>query len=148
MIDKLTLIQESENRLRETISELDHEIESLRESRAADGKSSAGDKHETGRAMADLELDRLNAQRQKLAKLRADLLDIKCSSTDSIQLGSVVHTQKGIYFLAVPLGRVETQGQTVYVISTVSPLGQALLGHAIGDAFVINGTNDRVELCY
>ncbi|MDA0912963.1 MAG: 3-oxoacyl-ACP synthase [Bacteroidetes bacterium] len=148
MIDKSILIRESEKRLRKTISALDDEIQSLRESRAADGKSSAGDKHETGRAMADLELGRLNAQRQKFAKLRADLMEIKDSKATSIQLGSVVQTQKGVYFLAVPLGRVETQGQTVYVISTISPLGQALLGHSRGDSFVINGVTDRVEHCY
>ena len=62
-------------------------------------KSSAGDKHETGRAMAQLETEKLTAQLTEALKLKQALSQIKTtSSTNQITIGSVVSTNKLYWF--------------------------------------------------
>ncbi len=54
--------------LDDKIEILKEEIESTKESRNNDTKSSAGDKYETGRAMMQIELDKNEAQLNKTVK--------------------------------------------------------------------------------
>jgi hypothetical protein len=103
-------------------------------------KSSAGDKHETGRAM--LQIDRENAGKQliELENLQRLLpkIDIK-TATDYARLGSVVYTNHGNYFISISLGAV-TIGKTVYYcVALQAPIGLLLLGKKKEDRFTFNG---------
>ncbi|HWA36139.1 MAG TPA: hypothetical protein VG737_18490 [Cyclobacteriaceae bacterium] len=105
-------------------------------------KSSAGDKYETGRAMAQLEIEKLGAQ---LADARAQLAVLKTispnQSSSKVQLGSFAVTSHGNFYLAVSIGQVETAGEKCTVISARSPIGQKLTGLTVGQSFVLNGKN-------
>lgn len=59
--------------------------------------------------------------------------------TEEIQLGDVVHTDQGKFFVAVPAGEFTVNGETYRGISTESPLFKALLGKHDGDKVSVNG---------
>jgi transcription elongation GreA/GreB family factor len=103
-------------------------------------KSSAGDKYETSRAMLQQEKDKHALQLAQALDLRQQLerLDPAVAYPD-IQLGSLVRTSEGDYYLAVSLGKMQVEGKTVYVLSTAAPLGQVLLHRKVGDTIVFQG---------
>jgi transcription elongation GreA/GreB family factor len=103
-------------------------------------KSSAGDKYETSRAMLQQEKDKHALQLAQALDLRQQLerLDPAVSYPD-IQLGSLVRTSEGDYYLAVSLGKMQVEGKTVYVLSAAAPLGQVLLHRKVGDTIVFQG---------
>ena len=92
-------------------------------------KSSAGDKYETGRAMAHLDKE-MHTKRHAIALSELYKLEtINLSEvSETVSFGSLVTTDIGIYFIAVGLGVLQLEGQTYKVISTDSPIGQILLG--------------------
>ena len=122
------------------VQRLDEDIEALHESRQSETKSSAGDKHETGRAMVDQELSQLNQQREKTLRMRADVMGLPERQLDTAQIGAVVETERLFYFISVSHGRLSvTSDKPVYALSPVSPAAQARLGKSAGETFQING---------
>ncbi len=109
-------------------------------------KSSAGDKHETGRAMAQLETENNSKHLAEAHKLKATLGQIdpdkKCAS---IELGALVKTDKGNYFISISAGKVEFQGEDVYMVSVASPIGQHFLGKKGGESVSINGQSHKIQ---
>lgn len=102
-------------------------------------KSSAGDKHETGRAM--LQIDRENAGRQLAEIEQVQKLLSKASRTQSthkIHLGSLIETSQGLYFIAISAGRIVVEDKTYYVVAPTSPIGALLMGKEKGEQLVFN----------
>lgn len=111
-----------------------HELESTLAARNSDTKSSAGDKHEVGRAMVQQELDKLEEQRAKLIALQQEVDRVPLDRVyDRGAFGSLVSTTSGTYFIAVGLGSIEVDGEAIYAISLASPIGQLLKGKKVGD---------------
>ncbi|MEY5047793.1 MAG: hypothetical protein RLZZ175_1152 [Bacteroidota bacterium] len=110
-----------------------------------EGKSSAGDKYETGRAMMQLEIEK-NTSQLLLAKQMLNLLNqIKTFTTQNIvQQGSLVQTTNGFYYIAIGAGIVKMNNLDYYLISQVSPIGQLLKGKKIGDSFVFNNKEFKI----
>lgn len=110
-------------------------IRSAQLSANAETKSSMGDKYETGRAMAQLEIEKNSAQLAEALKAK-DALERLSPDTimSTAQVGSLVITNQGNYYLAVAAGRIELNGRTFYIISPASPLAQKLLGCKVSDA--------------
>ncbi len=122
------------------------ELNSLIASKNSDTKSSAGDKHETGRAMMQLEVDNAQSQLGKVQKQKQDLAGISTVSTsESVAAGSLVATNQGLFFISVGIGKLDQEGHTFYAISLGSPLGQALHHRKIGDRFLFMGKEYTVE---
>lgn len=97
-------------------------------------KSSAGDKHETGRAMLQLERENAGKQLAEIEKLEAILHRVpKTISSGPIHLGSVVMTSQNNYFISVPAGQISIKSTSFYVIGATSPIGQCLLSKQEGD---------------
>ncbi|WP_333780764.1 hypothetical protein [Tenacibaculum pacificus] len=62
-------------------------------------KSSAGDKHETGRAMLQLEMEKAGQQLHGIVKMKEILSKINIENTSEIaHLGSVIKTTKASFF--------------------------------------------------
>lgn len=108
-------------------------LEFAKESRDNETKSTAGDKYETGRAMADIEVQKLENQRAKHQQMMAEL-DRVGQNVGSRQavLGSIVATDLNLYFLSIGLGRVVVEGRDVVAVSPASPIGQVLMGAHAG----------------
>lgn len=102
-------------------------------------KSSSGDKYETGRAMAQLEIEKNAMQLAESIKLKHALDKIRIDfSPETAQAGSVVVTDRASIFLAISIGRVDVDGKAFTVISPASPLGRQLVGSKPGDMRTFN----------
>lgn len=129
----------------ERISMLKAQLNDLRASAEREDKSTAGDKHETGRAMIHLEQEQLQKQLTEFLQQVQNLRALKHSSdSNMIQNGSVVHTNKGLFYIATGLGKIDFEDQTIFVISAASPLGKAFLGKKSGDEVVLG--NQHYEI--
>lgn len=121
-------------------------ITSLQNDLNAETKSSAGDKHETGRAMIQLEMEK---ESQKLSSFMAmkntiDRIDPR-SKSSVISLGSLVETDVANYFISVSMGVLQTENEIWYAISPQSPIGKILLGKSEGDRFVFQGREIQIK---
>lgn len=127
------------------IDKIQGQINTIRESLTAESKSTAGDKHETGRAMLQLEREKLGKQlhevekqQQVLQRLNPDVKNVR------IVLGSLVQTETATYFISIAAGKVDIESEHIFCISANSPIGQLLLGKTTNDSFVFNGGEQRV----
>ena len=112
-------------------------IEANRKALEQESKSTAGDKHETGRAMLHLEMEKASQQLQVVEQMKEVLLRIQSTAiSDQVKLGSLVRTNKGLYYLSISAGQIEVMGQVYYAVSAQSPIGKILLGKNV---------NQRVE---
>ncbi|MEH6305727.1 3-oxoacyl-ACP synthase [Olivibacter sp. CPCC 100613] len=110
-----------------------------------DTKSSAGDKYETTREMMQQEIDRNERQLAEANKLKYQLDGVPITSvSNTIQLGSLVKTNDGLFFLSISLGTVELTSYRFFVISPISPFGQVLLGKQVGDCVEFNRRNYEI----
>lgn len=145
-MNKVDVIASAMEFVRSKIERLQLEINELKESNASNTKSTAGDKHETGRAMVHLEMEKLGNQLVIEQKVLHNLTQIQSTrSLGNITKGSLVTTNKGVYLLGAAVGKFNSQGQMVFGISMESPLAHALLYKTIGDAIELNGNRFEVK---
>jgi transcription elongation GreA/GreB family factor len=112
---------------------------------ADDSKSSAGDKHETARAMMQLEQEKLAGQLQEVEAQLAQLHRLDPQQTDPVvRPGSLVVTDRMMVYLLVGLGKVSLEGRDCYCLSPASPMGQQLIGQQAGATCTVNGSAYRL----
>ena len=105
----------------------------------SEGKSSAGDKYETSRAMSHLEKDMYARQLQQTRYELSMLLDTDCSRIHSeAGKGSVIECTETTFFIAAGIGKVECDNQLVIVLSPLAPMGKLLSGKKEGDQVNFN----------
>lgn len=129
------------------IEEVNMAIQTANHSLVEEDKSSAGDKYETGREMIQQDLNRYEQQLKNLTQDLDLLQRIQQSQetrTDAVGLGSLVKTDKSIFFLACSIGVVPVGKNTIYCISLVSPIGQVLQGKKEGENFAFNGVEHQI----
>ena len=123
-------------------------IDETREALHSESKSTAGDKHETGRAMAQLEMEKLGHQHQAALKLKQLLLRIHPDQVlDRVLAGSLVETDKGWFYLSIGLGKVEFEGKEIFVLSPAAPLAQALLNKKKEASVPFNSATFHIKNC-
>jgi hypothetical protein len=109
------------------------------ESANNEGKSSAGDKYETGRAMGHLQKE---MYQQQAEKIRHELLKAKSTEIKfqpgSIRKGTVIKTDRLSVFICVGLGKKTIDDLTVLFVSDEAPLYNQLSKKTAGEAFVID----------
>lgn len=104
-----------------------------------ESKSSAGDKYNTGRALMQIETDRHARQLIEAQKLAGtlDLIQIE-RQYNQVDLGSLVETVNGNYFISISAGKIIIEDFLAFAISTASPIGQQLIGMKVGDQLSFN----------
>jgi len=119
--------------------------EALKEAQEAaneETKGSAGDKHETGRAMMQIERDKhariYNEALEQKRLLEQVNIDVVSSH---IRPGNLVKTSEGNFFLLMGLGKIQKGTTEVFVIAPASPLGAQLMHKRAGDKVLFNGRN-------
>lgn len=110
-----------------------------------DTKSTAGDKHETSRAMAHLEIEKLTKQLNENIKLKETLIKIDIDNSDSIKTGSLIKTNKGYFYLAISLGKLSFKNFEIYAMSPASPIGKLFLNKKEKETFSFNNTCYVIE---
>ncbi|MFT4847987.1 MAG: hypothetical protein ACI83B_000511 [Sediminicola sp.] len=133
--------EEVENRFQKIKKVLDD----IRVSLLEESKSSAGDKHETGRAMLQIERENAGYQLREIESLQALIrkIDIKALS-DYARLGSLIYTNYGIYFISISIGEVKGEHENYYCIALHSPIGSFLAGKKKADTFIFNEKEYKV----
>jgi|TARA_B110000483_G_C17969870_1_gene455424 transcription elongation GreA/GreB family factor len=125
---------------------LSQQLYSARLSANSETKSSAGDKHETGRALAQLEQENLAKQFSFLERLESDLSQLKADQiSEKVEKGALVQTDKMTLFFGVALGELKVENKSVFAISSVSPIGKIALDKTMGDSFIVNGNTHNIS---
>lgn len=130
---------------KEKVRAIESELSSSRESSATEGKSTAGDKHETARAMMHLEQKKLQQQLAEAQVLMAELerIDPNVHHT-KVGLGALISTDKGTFFLATGLGKVQFEGESCFVVSVKAPIALQFIGKTNGDTVKMNGVTYEI----
>ncbi|MFN5620818.1 MAG: 3-oxoacyl-ACP synthase [Flavobacteriales bacterium] len=138
-MNKQAIIQHCIQLLDAQIEDIRLQMRELITHAANDSKSTAGDKHETGRAMMQLEQAQLGKQLNETEMKRAQMQAIDAQVNHSlIREGSLVQTSTGYFLIAAPIGKVELEGESIFIITTVSPIGKMLVGKKSGDSISFN----------
>jgi len=110
----------------------------------SESKSSAGDKHETGRAMLQLEAEKLGKQLQESLTLLHFLKQISLEPTEIIGLWSLVQTSLGYFYLSSGLGKIMIAQTSVFALSLQAPMAKLLMGKRVGDSIELNNKGIQI----
>lgn len=114
-------------------------MNAAQESANAEGKSSAGDKYETGRAMAQIERDKAAQQLHEAMVLKNALTRISIyQSGNQVMIGSLVKTDTNQFFIAISMGKLRIADADYFVIAPGTPIGRLLMGLTVGAQFSFN----------
>lgn len=142
-MNKSEILQIIQDKLSAKIENLERLIAETRAS-TNETKSSMGDKFETSREMVQQEINTLQIQLNEHVQARNSLKQINTNLHQTIGLGSLVETDKGLYYIAVSLGQIIFNETKIFVISTESPLGKLLLGKKKEDEITLNNVKQRI----
>lgn len=121
-------------------------IADIAEALLGETKSSSGDKHETGRAMLQIERENAGRQLLEVEKIQAILNKIDVHTiSDHAHLGSIVYTNNAVYFLSISIGKVSVNKIDYLCVSLSSPIGQLLMGKKKGDTFNFNEKEFKIS---
>ena len=67
------------------------------------------------------------------------------NSNPSIDFGSVVITDKMNFFVAASIGQFDLEGEKFFVISTQTPIYEAMVGKQAGDKFTFRNTTYKIK---
>ncbi|MEJ1239522.1 hypothetical protein WBG78_15400 [Chryseolinea sp. T2] len=137
---KNLLVSLCKESIRQKIERMRVLIQEAQQSANEETKSTAGDKYETARAMAQLEIEKYASQLSELQKQSLELEKINTSVLrDRIGPGSLVETSNGNFLITVNAGEFEVGGRKFYAVSQQSPIAQKMSGLTTNDSFAING---------
>ncbi len=143
---KEKLLQACRNFAEEKLQTIQNTLSELSDSVGSDSKSTAGDKHETGRAMLHLEQEKAGEQLQQAQDtLRAiHKISIQKAST-KIVAGSLVITNRGNFFIAISAGKITIDKVDYYAVSPKAPIAQKLIGLSKNEKVKFNGVDYSIE---
>ena len=148
-MQKQQLIQACRDYLKDKINSLNTIIKEVTESSNSESKSSAGDKHETSKAMMQLEIEKLGTQLKEAEEQSADFEKINFNKPfQTIEQGSLVETNKGYFLIASSIGKIAVDDKMVFVISNKSPLALKLIGSKQKDTVIFNDVSYSIQAIY
>lgn len=137
---KNSLYQLCLNFVEQRIKTATEALQQAQEASNDDTKSSAGDKFETGREMAQQDINRNKQLLADAQQQKAILLSLKdIGETQKVRNGSLVITNQGNFYISISAGQLQLEGKTYFAISAASPIGKSLIGKTVGEEFVFNG---------
>ena len=125
-INKKEIYYKSLEAVNRRIEKYEKEMDMIKESMEANDVKTDYDEDNKGQLLGDFEkyAEYLNQAQEMKEKLAA--IDLEHYS-ETVNFGSVVETDKDLYFVAVPIGEIELEdGSTVYAISTEAPIYQVM----------------------
>ena len=125
---------------------IDTQTEEIKEALFEEIKSTVGDKHETGRAMLQMEREKVGNLFKEVEEMFKTLRKVDISLPSSIvHLGSIVFTSKANYFIAISAGQIKIGNEEFYAISSSTPIGKILMSKAVGDEVVFRDQKFIIE---
>ena len=130
--------------LRSNTDLLENELKSINDEKNSISKSSAGDKHETSRALMQSEFDKINNTYQSQLNHLKVIESLDMSDKPKIGLGSLVETDSSILFIGIGLGIHQIGNKKVIIVSKASPIGKQLEGKKEGDYILLNNNKEKI----
>ena len=100
----------------------------------------------------DQSFNRVEARASVIEALQHDISVLSnidnIEPTEEIQLGDIIETNQGTFFVGAASDEFEVHGKKYRGISTESPLYRALLGKHNGDSVEVNGTKFTLHNSY
>ncbi|MGQ1910098.1 hypothetical protein ACT3CE_09945 [Marinifilum sp. RC60d5] len=132
--------------LQSTIDENKKALVDLKESVGSESKSTAGDKHETGRAMIHLEQEKANKQMQNSLELKKVLDQVNLDKMyEEVSFGSLVITNKICFYLLAALGQYSIGENQYYFVSLHSEIAKAFMGKKAGEVVVFKNQSFTIN---
>jgi len=135
MLQKSDVISELFSQLNKKLKFLNLNLESAIISRNSYTKSSAGDKFETSREMAQIEIRKLETE---ILKAQQFIQDLKENKAD------LIITKTEIFLISIPFGKIAINSKTIYCISNSAPIAKPLLNTDISAMFNYGGVDYKV----
>jgi transcription elongation GreA/GreB family factor len=140
------LLLSCEQQIMQNYSIVQDKIKGIVASLANATKSSAGDKHQTARAMLQIDREQAGERLVEIEKTLEILHKIYPTNTAThAHLGSLVTTNNGNFFLSISLGAVTHQKTCYYCIGLQTPIGKLLFGKKEGDTFCFRETTYKIK---
>ena len=131
--------------LNEKINGVNDAITDVRMSSKNETKSSAGDKHETARAMAHLELEKLQQSIGNLESMKSVLDQIDPNKSSKVPaLGALVKTSQATFYIAISLGPIKVENTEVMIISINAPIIRTMSNCEVGSTFSFNNKSYQI----
>ena len=142
---KALVVESCLNIKRAQIKELTETLQSLKASVESNEKSSAGDKHETGRENANQTLLIYGDQHRKAMEDLMVFMMLKPDKlVDAVQLGAIVVLNDFIVFIADNLSKVIVDEIPINILSPKGPFVQCMLGKPKGYEFNFNNKHFKI----
>ena len=135
MLNKSDIISELKKQIERKVEYLIQSLESTIISRNSETKSSAGDKFETSREMAQIEIRKLEVEILKSQQFIKDLQEKKAD---------FIVTETEFFLIAIPFGKIAINSKTIYCISNLAPIAKLLLNTEISAGFNSGGVDYKV----
>ena len=135
MLTKSVVIAELDKQLLRKLSYLNTSLKQAIDSRNSDTKSSAGDKFETSREMAQIEIQKIETEISKTQQFFTDL------ASKGSQL---IITDKGAFLISIPFGKLMVSGTEVFCISNSAPITKQLVNTEISANFEYRGVTYNI----
>ncbi|MFN8396430.1 MAG: 3-oxoacyl-ACP synthase [Bacteroidia bacterium] len=113
---------------------------------AEEGATSGADEMDASRAMAEIEKEKGASQLAETLKTKDSLARVRIDKAyDSAQVGALVSTTNGDFFIAAATGKMKVNGKDYFAISPFSPIAKEMNGLKAGDKFKINGREFQIK---
>ena len=118
MLTKSVIISELNKQLLRKLTYLKTNLKQAIESRNSDTKSSAGDKFETSREMAQIEIHKIEIEISKTQQFITDLFS---------KVTQLIITDKGAFLISIPFGKLILNDEKIFCISKNAPITKHLI---------------------
>ena len=135
MLTKSVVIAELDKQLLSKLSYLRTNLQQAIVSRNSDTKSSAGDKFETSREMAQIEIQKIETEISKTQQFFTDLAS---------KASQLIITDKGAFLISIPFGKVMVNTTEVFCISNSAPITKQLVNTEISANFEYRGVTYNI----
>lgn len=143
-MNKVELLHIIQSRISDRIENLEQLILDKRNSNN-DTKSSMGDKYETGREMLQQEINNLQNQLNAFLLQKQSILSIKTDKCSKVEKGSLVETEKGMFYISASVGEIHFEEKKIFAVSEESPLAMAMKGKVENERFAINNISQVIK---
>ncbi|WP_292010204.1 hypothetical protein [Chryseobacterium sp.] len=101
-------------------------------------------KYDSMREEMQEEIYQMQRQLGSLNDLHRNMAKVLPVSTQNVQLGSLVITNKARFYISVSLGEFFYEGDRFYAISSESPMAKKMMGMKTGDDFTLNNIHQQI----
>ncbi len=137
--NKSTIHQLACSRALELVIELQAIYEQLQVDKNQETKSTAGDKHEVGRAMLQIEEEKLQKQINEAQRNYNVLNQLSTDECHVAKLGALVQTNRSVLYISSAIGKIAFNNSAIMCVSVQAPIAAALANKKVGDTVHFNG---------